>query len=150
MPQSSVRPLPRGMARLVLLLDGIQADESLPVLARDLFAIHAKEYAQLQAQIGEVDAKLTAWHRINECSQRLSRIPSVTKHDAATGRRARISLQVTEGRPSAGSPPGTGPMTAMPYAAKWNATLAAMLPRTATNGSGMRGMRRRASKETRR
>ena len=67
----------KGMAHLVPLLERIQADESLPVLARDLFAIQAREYARLQGQIGEVDAKLAAWHRANDCSQRLARIPSV-------------------------------------------------------------------------
>ena len=70
----------------------------------------------------------------------------MTKHDAATGKRVRVSLQVTDGRPSAGSPPGTGPMTAMPCAENWNAALAAMLPRTATNGIGMLGMRRLPSR----
>ena len=34
----------RGMAHLVPLLDRLQADESLPVLARELFALQAKEY----------------------------------------------------------------------------------------------------------
>ena len=67
----------KGMAHLVPLLDRIQADESLPALARDLFAIQAKEYTELQAQIGEVDARLMALHRADECSQRLARIPSV-------------------------------------------------------------------------
>ena len=37
----------------------------------------AGEYAQLQAQIDEVDAKLLAWHRADECSQRLTKIPGV-------------------------------------------------------------------------
>jgi len=37
----------KGIARLVPLLDRIQADKSLPGLARELFAIHAKEYAQV-------------------------------------------------------------------------------------------------------
>ena len=67
----------KGMAHLVPLLERIQADESLPTLARELFAIQAKEYVQLQAQIDEVDAKLTAWHRADECSRRLAKIPSV-------------------------------------------------------------------------
>ena len=55
----------------------MQADETLPGLARELFAVHAKEYAQLQAQIDEVDAKLMAWHRADECSRRLAQIPGV-------------------------------------------------------------------------
>lgn len=67
----------RGMAHLVPLIERIQADESLPALARELFALQAKEYTQLQAQIAEVDAKLMAWHRTNECSRRLARIPGV-------------------------------------------------------------------------
>ena len=67
----------KGRAHLVPLLERIKADESLPVLARELFAIQAKEYIDLQAQIDEVDAKLTAWHRSNECSQRLAKIPGI-------------------------------------------------------------------------
>ena len=46
-------------------------------MARELFAIQAKEYIDLQAQIDEVDGKLTAWHRTNECSQRLAKIPGI-------------------------------------------------------------------------
>jgi transposase len=67
----------KGIAHLVPLLERIQADESLPALARELFALQAKEYIQLQAQIKEIDAKLTAWHRADECSQRLAKIPGV-------------------------------------------------------------------------
>lgn len=67
----------KGRAHLVPLLDRIQADESVPVLARELFAAQAEEYAQLEAQIADVDAKLMAWHKANECSRRLARIPSI-------------------------------------------------------------------------
>ena len=67
----------KGKAHLDPLLERIQADQSLPTLARELFAALAKEYAQLQAQIDEVDAKLLAWHRADECSQRLTKIPGV-------------------------------------------------------------------------
>jgi transposase len=67
----------KGKAHLHPVLERIQADESLPVLARELFAAHAQEYAQLQAQIDEVDARLMAWHRADECSRRLVRIPGV-------------------------------------------------------------------------
>jgi transposase len=67
----------QGMAHLVPLLERIEADESLPALARELFAVQAREFVQLQVQIEEVDAKLTAWHRADECSRRLVKIPSV-------------------------------------------------------------------------
>src|SRR3954449_4050316 len=67
----------KGKAHLGPLLERIQADQSLPSLARELFATQAQEYAQLQAQIDEVDAKLLAWHRADECSRRLAKIPGV-------------------------------------------------------------------------
>ena len=73
----------KGMAHLDLLLDRIQADESVPVLARELFAAQATEYAQLQAQIAEVDAKLMAWHKADECNRRLAKIPGVGPIGAA-------------------------------------------------------------------
>ncbi len=67
----------KGMAHLVPLLERIQTDESLPALARELFAAQAKEYEQLQMQIDEVDAQLMARHRADECSRRLAKIPGV-------------------------------------------------------------------------
>lgn len=67
----------KGMAHLVPLLQRIEADGSLPELARELFAVQALEFVQLQAQIKEVEAKLTAWHRADECSRRLVKIPSI-------------------------------------------------------------------------
>jgi transposase len=52
---------------------------STPVAARTVIRLtgQAEEYRQLEAQIDEVGAKLTAWHRANDCSRRLPRIPSV-------------------------------------------------------------------------
>jgi transposase len=67
----------KGMAHLAPLLERIEADESLPALARELFAIQADEYIQLQKQIDEVDSRLVAWHRADECSRRLAKIPGV-------------------------------------------------------------------------
>jgi len=67
----------RGMAHLVPLLERLQADESLPGLARELFALQAKEYARLQKEIAAVEAKLMTWHRADERSRRLAKIPGV-------------------------------------------------------------------------
>src|ERR1700720_160089 len=67
----------RGKAHLAPLIQRIHADESLPALARELFAAQAQEYVQLQAQIDEVDARLMTWHRADECSRRLTKIPGV-------------------------------------------------------------------------
>ena len=75
----------KGIVHLAPLLDRIQADESLPGLARELFAIHATEYAQLQAQIEEVETKLMAWHKTgcgancwNQCNEALGNIARLT------------------------------------------------------------------------
>jgi transposase len=73
----------KGMAHLDPLLERIQADESLPGLARELFAAQANEYEQLQAQIDEVDTKLKAWHHADECGRRLAQIPGVGPIGAA-------------------------------------------------------------------
>jgi transposase len=67
----------KGQANVEPLLLRLQADETLPALARELFAEHAKEYTQLQAQLEAIDAKLMAWHRANELSRRLAKIPGV-------------------------------------------------------------------------
>jgi transposase len=64
----------KGKAHLVPPLERIQADESVPVLARELFAAQAKEYARPQGQIDEVDAELMAWHKADE-RRRLAKIP---------------------------------------------------------------------------
>jgi transposase len=73
----------KGMAHLAQLFERIQADEGLPAMARELFAVQAKEYAQLQQQIHEVEAKLMAWHRADENSRRLAKIPGVGPIGAA-------------------------------------------------------------------
>lgn len=72
-----------GIAHLEPLLEHIQADENMPDLARELFAAQAEEYARLQAQIAEVAAKLMAWHKADECSRRLAKIPGVGPIGAA-------------------------------------------------------------------
>jgi len=67
----------KGKAHLKSLLERIQADESIPTLARELFAAQADEYARLQTQIHEVNVKLMACHKADECSRRLAEIPSI-------------------------------------------------------------------------
>src|SRR5476649_291784 len=67
----------KGMRKIEPLLERIAADESLPDLARELFGFHAREYTQLQGQLKEIDGKLLAWHRADECSRRLAQIPGV-------------------------------------------------------------------------
>ena len=67
----------RGMCHLETLFARIAADDTLPALARELFAAHANEYRQLKEALKEIEAKLMAWHCTNECSRRLAQIPAV-------------------------------------------------------------------------
>ena len=74
---------PTGDHHLASLFHRIAIDYDLPVLARELFAIQVAEYDHLRAQIAEVNEKLQAWHRSNECSRRLAQIPGVGPIGAA-------------------------------------------------------------------
>ncbi len=67
----------KGMCRIEPLLDRIAREEGLPDLARELFALQGKEYAQLRVELEAIEAKLMAWHRADECSRRLAQIPGV-------------------------------------------------------------------------
>lgn len=67
----------KGRAKLEPLLLRLQTDETVPALARALFAEQAQHYAQLSARLAAIEAKLMAWHRTNETSRRLTHIPGV-------------------------------------------------------------------------
>ena len=67
----------KGMWRIEALLERIATDEMIPTLARDLFALQGREYLQLQREIEAVELKLMEWHRSDECSQRLAKIPGI-------------------------------------------------------------------------
>lgn len=65
----------KGLCRIEPLLERIAADGSLPALARELFAEHGHEYAALQDRLKRIDDRLMTWHRGNETSRRLAKIP---------------------------------------------------------------------------
>lgn len=73
----------KGLDKIEPLLARIAADESLPALAREVFAVEGLEYARLDAQLRVIDAKLMAWHRADAASQRLDQIPGVGPLGAA-------------------------------------------------------------------
>lgn len=66
-----------GPAQIAPLLSRAQADDTLPALARDLFAALAGEVAQLETHIAAADARLLAWHRANAMSRRLAAVPTI-------------------------------------------------------------------------
>ncbi len=74
----------KGLDKIEPLLAQIAQDESLPALARELFAVQGREYARLQVELKAIEAKLMAWHRANADSRRLARIPGVGPIGATT------------------------------------------------------------------
>lgn len=73
----------KGLDKLASLLAKIEQDDSVPVLARELFAMLAREYARVQEELKAIEAKLLAWHRANAMSRRLAQIPGVGPVTAA-------------------------------------------------------------------
>jgi transposase len=67
----------KGIDKIEPLLADIAADDALPVLARELFAIQGQDYTQLQAGLKNIEARLVAWHRANAESRRLAQIPGI-------------------------------------------------------------------------
>jgi transposase len=67
----------KGLDKIEPLLVRIAQDESLPALAREMFAGQGRDYARLQVDLKAIDARLMAWHRANPDSRRLARIPGV-------------------------------------------------------------------------
>lgn len=67
----------KGLDKVEPLLARIAQDESLPALAREMFAGQGRDYARLQVDLKAIDARLMAWHRANPDSRRLAKIPGV-------------------------------------------------------------------------
>jgi transposase len=73
----------KGLDKIEPLLKRIGEAADLPRLVKELFAVYAREYAQLRLQIVKIEAKLMDWHKHNEPSQRLVEIPGVGPISAA-------------------------------------------------------------------
>jgi len=74
----------KGLDKIEPLLAAIAANQTLPALARNLFVLHGREYAQLQAELKIIESRLQAWHRANADSRRLAQIPGVGPIVAST------------------------------------------------------------------
>jgi transposase len=66
----------KGLDKIEPLLARV-AEAALPKLAKELFAAYAREYARLKVEITKIEAKLMAWHKHNELSQRVEEVPGV-------------------------------------------------------------------------
>lgn len=67
----------KGPAHVEPLLTRIAEDATVPELARELLAIHGQEYGRLKVELREIEAKLKAWQRRNEMSQRLAEVDAI-------------------------------------------------------------------------
>lgn len=74
----------QGLNQIEPLLARLAQDENVPELARDLFALQGRDYAQLQVELRAIEVKLRAWHRANADSRRLAKIPGVGPIGATT------------------------------------------------------------------
>jgi transposase len=68
---------PKGPGAIGPLLARIAADQSVPSLARHLFAGLAEDFARLQIRLRAVDLELRTWHRSNALSRSLTAIPGI-------------------------------------------------------------------------
>jgi len=67
----------KGASHVGELLAQVQADASIPALARSVFAGLAADHAPVEARLAAVDAELRAWHKESAVAQRLAEIPGV-------------------------------------------------------------------------
>ena len=68
---------PKGLAHLEPLLARLGSDEALPELVRELFAMLADQYREVDAQVRKIEARLLAHQRANELSRRLEKVPTI-------------------------------------------------------------------------
>jgi transposase len=67
----------KGLDKIEPLLMRLAKDETVPEMARELFAELGREYAWLAARLDQIEDRLMTWHRANEMSLRLAKIPSI-------------------------------------------------------------------------
>lgn len=68
---------PKGQAHIAPLLAEAAADARVPALARELVADLARRWDQLEGELRLADRRLMAWHRGDEMSRRLAKVPSL-------------------------------------------------------------------------
>jgi transposase len=73
----------KGHDKVAPLLARIAADEKVPALAKELFVMLGKDYAEVTSRLRAIEAKLMAWHKGNELSRRLAEIPGIGPIGAA-------------------------------------------------------------------
>jgi len=67
----------KGTDSIAGLRELIAHHEAMPELAREILAGLFKQVESLEGQIRELERRLVAWHRDNDCSRRLTTIPGI-------------------------------------------------------------------------
>ena len=68
---------PKGLAHVKPLLERIAADQTVPALAKELFATLGEEFTELGPRIALLEKKLKAFQRSNELCRRLAEVPTI-------------------------------------------------------------------------
>ncbi len=67
----------KGASHVAELLAMVEADASIPQMARHVFAGLAEDHAQVETRLAAVDVELRAWYNQSAVAQRLTQIPGV-------------------------------------------------------------------------
>jgi transposase len=67
----------QGPWNVARLLTGLEQDGAVPELVRELTRLLAAQLAEVERRIGEVDARVAAWHKADPVSQCLATIPGI-------------------------------------------------------------------------
>lgn len=74
----------KGMSKIGSLLTAIEQETSIPAEVKEMTALLGRQIEDLDERIKELDVKLTAAHKVNPVSQRLTTIPGVGPVTALT------------------------------------------------------------------
>jgi transposase len=66
-----------GTSKIDALLARLEADEELPELAREMFAVLGRQYATNEVELGDLERRLKRWQRTNEPARRVAMIPGI-------------------------------------------------------------------------
>jgi transposase len=67
----------KGLSEIRALLARLEVEDSIPALAKEMFADLGQEFADLGPRIAQLEKRLKAWQRSNELCRRLAEIPTI-------------------------------------------------------------------------
>lgn len=67
----------KGLDKIEPLVERLLADETVPALARALIGELARDFASVCLKLEKIEARMMAWHKGNETSRRLAKVPGI-------------------------------------------------------------------------